>query len=171
MNCLACIHAQSYPVLGSPIDCSPPGSSVHGILQARALEWVAISSSGRFSWPRKQTHISCVSCIRRQILYHWAPWKPQELLRRQNSCCWASPPEFLIGQAFGQVWSFTLASLVQWTWTWADARRWWGTGKYGALQPMGSPLLGNWTTATTRSQLMQRLIDASGSRTTLWGPL
>ena len=82
MNCLACIHAQSYPVLGSPIDCSPPGSSVHGILQARALEWVAISSSRGFFWPRDQTHISCVSCIRRQILYHWAPWKPQELLRR-----------------------------------------------------------------------------------------
>ena len=91
MNCLACIHAQSYPVLGSPIDCSPPGSSVHGILQARALEWVAISSSGRFSWPRKQTHISCVSCIRRQILYHWAPWKPQELLRRLVKALVAGP--------------------------------------------------------------------------------
>ena len=33
---------QSYPTLWDPIDCSPPGSSVHGILQARVLEWVAI---------------------------------------------------------------------------------------------------------------------------------
>ena len=37
--------AQSYPTLCDPVDCSPPGSSVHGILQARLLEWFAISSS------------------------------------------------------------------------------------------------------------------------------
>ena len=35
--------AQSCPTLGDPVDCSPPGSSVHGILQARILEWIAIS--------------------------------------------------------------------------------------------------------------------------------
>ena len=40
--------------------CSPPGSSVHGIFQARILEWVVISFSRRSSWPRDQT---CVSCI------------------------------------------------------------------------------------------------------------
>ena len=38
-----------------PMDCSPPGSSVHGILQARVLEWVAISFSRESSWPRDQT--------------------------------------------------------------------------------------------------------------------
>ena len=43
--------------------CSPPGSSVHGILQARILEWAAISSSRGSSWPRDQTHIFCASCI------------------------------------------------------------------------------------------------------------
>ena len=37
--------AQSCPTLSDPVDCSPPGSSVHGIFQARALEWVAISFS------------------------------------------------------------------------------------------------------------------------------
>ena len=37
--------AQSCPTLCDPMDCSPPGSSVHGILQARALEWVAIAFS------------------------------------------------------------------------------------------------------------------------------
>ena len=41
-----------------PVDCSPPGSSVHGILQARTLEWVAISFSRGSSWPRDQTPIS-----------------------------------------------------------------------------------------------------------------
>ena len=42
------------------MDCSPPGSSVRGILQARILEWVAISSSRGSSRPRDQTHISCI---------------------------------------------------------------------------------------------------------------
>ena len=40
-----------------------PGSSIHGISQARILEWVAISSSMVSSWPRDWTHVSCVSCI------------------------------------------------------------------------------------------------------------
>ena len=54
----------------TPIDCSPPlGSCVHGISQARILEWVAISFSKGSFWPRDHTHISCIG---RQILYHWA---------------------------------------------------------------------------------------------------
>ena len=52
-----------------PMDYSPPGSSVHSISQARILDWVAISFSRGPSWPRDQT---CISCIDRQILYHWA---------------------------------------------------------------------------------------------------
>ena len=51
------------------MDCSPPGSSVHGISQGRILEWVVISFSRGSSWSRDQIHISCFS---RQILYHWA---------------------------------------------------------------------------------------------------
>ena len=50
--------AQSCPILCNPVDCSPPGSSVHGILQARILEWVAMPSSRGFSWPRDWSHIS-----------------------------------------------------------------------------------------------------------------
>ena len=57
--------------LSNPMDCSLPGSSVHGIIPARKLEWVAISSYRRSSWLRDQTCISCSSCISRQILYHW----------------------------------------------------------------------------------------------------
>ena len=52
---------QSCPTLWDPIDGSPPGSPVPGILQARTLEWVAISSSRRASRPRDWTHVSCVS--------------------------------------------------------------------------------------------------------------
>ena len=51
--------------LCDPMDCSPPGSSVLGISQARILEWVAISFSRGSSW----THISCIG---RRMLYHWA---------------------------------------------------------------------------------------------------
>ena len=58
-----------------PMDYSPPGSSVHGILQARILKWVVISSSRGSSRPRDRTHVSCVSCIGRWILYHWATWE------------------------------------------------------------------------------------------------
>ena len=49
---------------------SLPGSSVHGILQARILEWVSVPSSRGSSRPRDRTHISCVSCIGKQVLYH-----------------------------------------------------------------------------------------------------
>ena len=54
----------------SPMDCSPPGSSVHGILQARILEWVAISFSTRLSQSSDQIHVTCLSYIGRRILYH-----------------------------------------------------------------------------------------------------
>ena len=48
-------HAQSCWTLWDPVDCSPPGSSVHGILQARILEWVAMPSSRGSSQPRDGT--------------------------------------------------------------------------------------------------------------------
>ena len=47
--------------LGNPMDCIPPGSSVHEIFQARILEWVATSSSRRPPWPRDQTQTSCIA--------------------------------------------------------------------------------------------------------------
>ena len=53
-----------------PMDYSLPGSSVHGILQARILEWVAISYSRGSSRPRGGTSLSCFSWIGRQIVYH-----------------------------------------------------------------------------------------------------
>ena len=67
-----------YPViylcstLWDPVDCSPPGSFVHEIFQARILERVAISFSRASSQPRERT---CISCISRSILYHWATWE------------------------------------------------------------------------------------------------
>ena len=52
---------QSFPTLCDPMDYSPPGSSVHGISQARILEWVAMPFSRESSQPRDQTHISCTA--------------------------------------------------------------------------------------------------------------
>ena len=51
----ACSIVQSFPALCDPMNCSPSGSSVHGILQARIVEWVDISFSRGFSRPRDQT--------------------------------------------------------------------------------------------------------------------
>ena len=52
---------QSCPTLSDLMDCSPPGSSVHGISQARILEWVAISFCMGSSWPRNGTRVSCIA--------------------------------------------------------------------------------------------------------------
>ena len=52
------------------MDCSLLGSSVHGILRARTLEWIAMPFSRGSSQPRDQTLRSYISCIGRQVLYH-----------------------------------------------------------------------------------------------------
>ena len=52
---------QLCPTLGDPMDCSPPGSSVRGTLQARILERVAMPSSRGSSWPRDRTWVSCIA--------------------------------------------------------------------------------------------------------------
>ena len=74
-------------ILCGPLDYSPPGSSVHGIFQARILEWIAISSSRGSSQPRDQTCISCVSCIlggffyllsHQGSLWSLVTWKPKQ---------------------------------------------------------------------------------------------
>ena len=77
--CLSAKSLQSCPTLSDPIDCSLPGSPVHGILQARILNWVAIHSSRGSSWPRGWTCVFYVSCIGGWVLYHYhhlgSPWK------------------------------------------------------------------------------------------------
>ena len=54
---------QLYPTLWDPMDCSPPGFSVHGILQARTLEWVAISFSNAWKWKVKVKSLSHVRLL------------------------------------------------------------------------------------------------------------
>ena len=83
LPCYYCLVAQS--CLTESPDCSPPGLSVHGILQARMLEWVAAAFSSGSSWPRNRTCVSCVSCIGRWILYHWTTWETQCILPRATN--------------------------------------------------------------------------------------
>ena len=65
--------------LCDPMDHSLPGFSVHGIFQARVLEWVAISFSRGSSWPRDQTHVSCIAGRRFTL---WATYDPNlELMK------------------------------------------------------------------------------------------
>ena len=59
------------------MECSPPGSSVHGILQARTPEWAATSSSRGSFQPRDWTCVSCISCTGRRNRYHCVTWKPR----------------------------------------------------------------------------------------------
>ena len=70
-----CARARSCPALWDPMGCSPPGSSGHGILQARVLEWVAVPASKGSAPPQDWTHVSFISCIGRWVLYHWATWE------------------------------------------------------------------------------------------------
>ena len=64
---------QSCPTLCDPMDCSPPGSSIHWILQARILGWIVVPSSRGSSWSRDRTGVSYVSCIGR---WQVPPGKP-----------------------------------------------------------------------------------------------
>ena len=68
--CVCAKLLQSCLTLCNPMDCSPTGSSVHGILQARILEWIAVPFSRWSSLPRDWTRISYVSSIGRWVLYH-----------------------------------------------------------------------------------------------------
>ena len=115
LNCVCAQSLQSCPTLCDPMDCSPPGSSVHGILQSRILEWVATPSSRGSSWSRDWTHVFCgsftggrfftteplgkPSCLTKQAkCYLWSEehWsKRQQMLPLgshggQAPCLWAS---------------------------------------------------------------------------------
>ena len=67
--------------LWDPIECSPLGSSVHGILQARILEWVAIPFFRKSSWPKD---VRWVSCIAGRCFITWATRKPYVTLGYPN---------------------------------------------------------------------------------------
>ena len=73
----ACVLSQLQlcPSLCVPMDYSPPGFSVHGILQESILKWIAVPSSRESSWSRDRTPVSCISCIAGGFFTHWATWE------------------------------------------------------------------------------------------------
>ena len=85
-QCMPAKSLQSCPTLCNPMDCSPPGSPVHGILQARILAQVAMPFSRGSSQLRDQTLISWVSFIGRRILYPWA--NPGSPIKEKDDIYW-----------------------------------------------------------------------------------
>ena len=78
-RCCCCLVAKSCLTLWDLMDCSLPGSSLHGIFQARILQWVATSSFSRgSSWLRDETQVSCVSYIGR-LFFFFLTTEPSEL--------------------------------------------------------------------------------------------
>ena len=76
-ECGRVLSLQSCPTLCNPVaKSSPPGSSVHGILKARRLEWVAMPSSRGSSRPKDRTHISCSSPVAGEFFTTKPPGKP-----------------------------------------------------------------------------------------------
>ena len=77
---VAWVCAQSCPTLCDPMDCSPPGFSVNGILPARILEWVTIFSSRGSSQSRDWTHVSRISCTVGGFFTAEPPGKPHNVI-------------------------------------------------------------------------------------------
>ena len=87
--------AQSCPTLSDPMDCSLPGSSAHGIFQARVLEWGAIAfSKRRHTEDQKQKIICLISLIIREMQiktimkYHLTPVRMVIIKQSRNNRCW-----------------------------------------------------------------------------------
>ena len=76
-----CVCSQSFLTLCNPMGYRSPGSSIHGIISARILEWVAISSSRGSYWPRDRSQVSFFS---RWILYHLATGEAQRTTLHQE---------------------------------------------------------------------------------------
>ena len=84
-----CLGLLSCVQLCNPLDCSPPGSSVHGILQARILKWVAMPSSRRSSQPRDWIQVSCIAG---GLFTDWATRDKRLINKTQLSAALIHPP-------------------------------------------------------------------------------
>ena len=116
------------------MDHSPPCSSVHGISQARKLEWVTISFSrgisptqgwnlGLLHWQADSSHLTHLG----------SPIAPNGM---KSPWCWERLRAG--GEGDDRAWDGRMALPSQRTWVWASSRNWWWTGKPGVLQSVGS---------------------------------
>ena len=141
--------AQLCLTLRDPMDCSLPGFSVHAILQARILEWVAIPSSRGSSQPRNQTK----SCIAGRFFTSWATRKSSLVAQMVKSppamwetCVWSLDQEDPLEKGMASH-SIILAWKILWT------------EEPGGLQSMGSQRVGpDWTTNTLTTREAQQCI-------------
>ena len=120
-----CVHVFDHVWVCYPIDYSPPGFSAHGILQARILEWVAILTQGWYQF-------LCFGHLIHRQLTGLVPEAGED---------WGQK-----GKRASEGWGGWMESPTQWTWAWANSRRWWGTGRPGMLEPMGSQKSRRWLT-------------------------
>ena len=96
-----CSFAQSCTTPCNPLDCSPPGSSIHGILQARLLEWVAMPSSRGSSQARDRTRVSCIAG---GFFTRWAIRDaPRKTLPPWNQSLWTYKTIYLLSCKFSAV--------------------------------------------------------------------
>ena len=164
---------QSCPTQCDPTDGSPPGSPVPGILQARTLEWVAISFSNAWKWKLKVKSFSRVWLLAtpwtaayqappsmgfsRQEYWSGLPLSSllasilgilKQLFKVLNNYLKQLFKERLkAGEGDNRVWDVWIASPTQWTQVSASSGSWWWTGKPGVLQSMGSQrVVHDWAT-------------------------
>ena len=117
--------AQLCPTLCNPMDCSLPGSSIHGIFQARVLEWIAISFSMGSSWPRDRTQVSRIAGRRFSV------WATREALAQHHF--WV----VLIGsEVVAHRLSCPRARGIFWTRNWAEFPL---AGRFFTTVPPGKP--------------------------------
>ena len=128
--CVCVLVTQLCPILWDPMDWSPPGSSVHGILQAIILESVAISLSRAFSRPRDRTWVSCIAgrfftiWATREALSNWRPANLKRQINRRKgtqfslifTCRWVRRKEVklkVVVRFRGKEW-FKLQKVINW---------------------------------------------------------
>ena len=139
------LKSLSHVQLCDTMDCSPPGFSIPGILQARILEWVTISFSRAYSWPRDWTQVSCIGgrCFKLWATSNWdLPQK--DLSKGKHSCIQCPSPcfiKFLDHASSGDSWTLTSNSgSVSFGNTALTLGSWWTQGFVCALQQSASDL-------------------------------
>ena len=108
--------SQACPPLYNPMDCSPPGSSVCGSLQARILEWVAVPFSRGSSRPRDGTQISYTSCLAGGLLPQVPPGKPlpaqaPSMAQGARDAWWPRYSSSVLSQTWKNMFSFLLSNI------------------------------------------------------------
>ena len=134
------------PTLCDLIDGSPPGSLVPGILQARTMEWAAISFSSAWKWKLKVKSFSLVWLL-------GTPWTA------------ANQAPLSMGFSRQEYWSGVPLPSPQWTPVWVNSRIWWWTGRHGLLWFMGSQRVRHdWATELNWTELPRRALRGGSTQ-------